>query len=919
MSGTRWQRLEALFETGLALPDAAAREAWLAGLDEAPDLVAELRGLLQADAATGSLAQQFGQALAQASHTPVAGGRLGPWRLVGELGSGGAGVVFLAERADGGFRQQAAIKVIRGLAGADAARQLRHERQILAELDHPGIARLLDGGETEQGQPFLVMEYVRGEPLGEAVRRQGLPLAKRLALLRDVAQAVHYAHQRLVIHRDIKPGNVLLREDGRPVLLDFGIAKLLDPDARHDATQPWFTPGYAAPEQRKGRGVSTATDVYALGLLLSELLCDQPPRFAPDGSVVLPSQRVDRSRRSALRGDLDLIVARACAPEPERRYPSAQALANDLDRHLRGRPVQAAPDTAAYRLRKLLRRHPFAVAASLLAALMLGLLGWRLADERDRALRAEAVALEESRAAAATTEFLTDLFQEAEPGFGRRALEPAALIDRGRERLDARPDLAPAYRARLLGTLGRIYGYLGKPEQASETLEAALADARRAALGPQVEASLLTELGNTYDDRLAFTEAEQAFSAALSLQRLHGTPLDVARAQSRVGLIQIRLDHLAEAEATLVSAIASLARLLGEDSIETAQAEVYLAEAMTVGGRAREAGPLMARAIAKLRRGLAPDDFGLLSALSFQATQLREAGDADAAEQVLLELIAQRQALLDADSGLLANAYSALGSAYYEQGRTREAAAMLIETLRIGEHTLAPDDPSIAIDLNNVAALQEEMGDYAAAEPLMRRALAIIAQRPEEHAVRLAQFRQNLGRLLLLSGQRAESLELLSLEVGDGEQSGWGVQRSRRRLHLAEWHRRWGDAREAERWLDEAEAHVDEMGGREAARYAQLLRTRALLRRSQGDSEAARALLVDARAVLASTRGETYVGIGEIELDLAELAASRRDFAAAGAHLSAARERLDPVLVEAAPQRGRLQRLQEALAALARR
>jgi eukaryotic-like serine/threonine-protein kinase len=915
MSGSRWQRLEALFEEALDLAP-AQRELWLAALPDDPDLITELRAMLLADAGTDRLEQHIGSAIAAAEQVPVAGSRLGAWRLIGELGSGGVGIVFLAERAEGGFRQQAAIKVIRGLADGDAARQLRHERQILAELDHPGIARLLEGGETAQGQPYLVMEYVRGKPITEAARSRALNLGQRLALVVEVAQAVHHAHQSLIIHRDIKPANVLLREDGRPVLLDFGIAKLLDPSTRRDATQPWFTPGYAAPEQLRGGKVSTATDVYALGLLLSELLCEQPPRYAKDGSLVPPSERVERSRRSLLRGDLDRIVARATALEPARRYPSAQALASDIDRFLQGRPVQAAPDTAGYRLRKLLRRHPWASAATLFAVALLLAMGWRLADERNRALQAEQVALAESRAALATTEFLTELFQRAEPGSGREPLSPTALIDRGREQLAAREDIAPAYRARLLGTLGRIYGYLGQPEHAAETLEAALRDARVAGLGWQVEAELLTELGNAYDDRLAWTEAEASFAAALSLQRRYGQPVGAARALTKVGLIQSRMGHLAEAERLLRQAIDQLGALTDPDSVETAQARVYLAEAMTMGGRAREAQEEMERGVAALRRHLAPDDASLLSALSFQSTQLREAGDAAGAERVLLEVISHRQALLESDSGLLAMAHSALGSAYYEQGRTREATVQFEAALRIGEQSMAPDDPSLAIDLNNVAALYEEMGDYAAALPLMRRALAAIGTRPEEQALRLAQFRQNLGRLLMLAGEREESAQWLQMEVGEGEEAGWGVQRSRRRLHLAEWERRWGDAGAAQGWLDEADAKVDEMGGPAVARYAQLLRTRALLLRSQGQVDAARQQLVQARDLLTRTRGGHYAGVGEIELDMGELAASLRDYAGARAHARAARAVLDPVVVERSPQRERLLRLEAGLASL---
>ena len=277
MSDTRWERLERLFDEGLAVA-AEDRGRWLAALTIEDDLRAELAAMLLADDRSAELTRRFDAAIVQAGEAPLPGLRIGPYRLIRELGSGGMGLVYLAERADEQFRQEVAIKLIRGYAGPGAAQQLRHERQILAEFSHPNIARLLDGGETEQGQPYLVMEYVPGEVITEASKRLQLTVARRVELLRDLARAAHYAHQRLIVHRDIKPANVLLRDDGRPVLLDFGIAKLVDADSlRSSATQPWFTPAYASPEQRRGQPLSTATDVYALGLLLFELLTDASP------------------------------------------------------------------------------------------------------------------------------------------------------------------------------------------------------------------------------------------------------------------------------------------------------------------------------------------------------------------------------------------------------------------------------------------------------------------------------------------------------------------------------------------------------------------------------------------------------------------------------------------------------------------
>ncbi|MBK7116654.1 MAG: serine/threonine protein kinase [Proteobacteria bacterium] len=306
------------------------------------------------------------------------GGQLGAYRLLRQIGSGGMGRVWLAERGDGEYRQRVAIKLLkRGMDSDEILARFRVERQILADLSHPNIARLLDGGITPDGLPYLVMEYVEGLPLDEYCR--ALPdLRARLSLFLGVCEAVHYAHQRLLIHRDIKPGNVLVTADGTPKLLDFGIAKLLDP-AAVDRTQAMtghamllLTPRYASPEQIRGEATATTTDVYALGCLLFELLTGRHPfheslgdqarllreiclREPPRPSLCATMQEIPARQ---LAGDLDNIVLMALRKEPARRYGSAEQLCADVERHLRSEPVAARPNTLAYRTGRLLKRNP---------------------------------------------------------------------------------------------------------------------------------------------------------------------------------------------------------------------------------------------------------------------------------------------------------------------------------------------------------------------------------------------------------------------------------------------------------------------------------------------------------------------------------------------------------------------------------
>ncbi len=911
MSDARWQTLERLFDEGLAIAP-AQRASWLRGLTIDDELRDELDAMLAADPGSTELPDRFGAALLEAIESPAPGMRLGPYRLLRELGSGGMGLVYLAERADEQFRHQVAIKLIRGHAGTDAARQLRHERQILAELVHPNIARLLDGGETVHGQPYLVMEYVPGEPIVEACIERKLPLVRRIELLRDLAHAVHYAHQRLIVHRDIKPANVLLRDDGRPLLLDFGIAKLVDPESRtSSATQPWFTPAYASPEQRRGEPLSTAADIYALGLLLSELLTDKAPEPDDEGALPAPSQIADPARRSVLRRDLDRIVLRATAVDATRRYSSAEALADDLQRYLAGEPVHAVPDSVGYRFNKLLRRHPYVAAAALIVVALLGWSAWQLADERDRALRAEAHAQREAQAAEAVTDYLVELFREADPERARGAsVTPSALIDRGTARLAAAQDVPAAQRARLLGAFGEIYSNLGQPEKASAAIEAALAAPDT--LAPGQRAELLQELALAAEGRQRFADTERYYREAVDLLRSLDKPRELSNALAGLGLAYSRNDRNAEAEAALREAVALQTEADGANAPATLKHQVYLSEALFNAGRSEEARQLMDASIAQLRAQLPPDDLDLISSLGFYAVLLRDMGESEAAEKVLLEILEHRKALLEHDSQKIAVVHNNLGRVYYDQGRTLKAIEQFRAVFDIGGRAGAEHDPSRALDMLNLGSMYEQVGDYEQAEPLMRQGAAIIEEY-ENAGFTLPLARQNFGRLLLLAGKAEEARLWLEKPIDPIADRDWAMERGRQRIHLAEWHRRFGDRAQAHRLLREAQANLDDIGGPESPRIAAIERIRGLLAAAEGDRKTARAELESARTRQAKAFNDRYVGVGDLTLDLAELAHADGDTERARRELQRAREILDPQLAKNAPQRARMEALQRAL------
>ncbi|MFG0320260.1 MAG: serine/threonine-protein kinase, partial [Planctomycetota bacterium JB042] len=528
MPPDRWDRLEAIFHDALERR-AEERDAFVeaaSGGDRG--LAEEVRRMLAADADAEGLVAPSPGALARKIATSAVlevGERLGAWRVVRPIASGGMGSVFLAERDDRRFEQRVAIKVIRReLVAEGTTERFRRERRLLARLRHPNVARLLDGGETDDGRPYLVMEHVDGEPIDAYCDGRRLAIERRIELFRDVCAAVDEAHRNLVVHRDLKPSNILVTADGTPKLLDFGIAKLLEepddlePDLTRTGNRP-MTPGYASPEQVRAEPTTTATDVYSLGVVLYELLTGQRPYgptvtggyeleraicettpTRPSDAVAAPSVgsperppdaagRLRSSRPEALRrrlaGDLDNIVLRAMQKDPTRRYPSAGALGDDLRRHLLDLPVAARPDSVAYRARKFVKRNRLAaamigVAATAVIGGTAGAVRWAVVAERERERAAEAAEGErlQSDRFRAVNAFLGDLLSAASPAGLGTDVPVGAVLDRAAARIDDELD-DPSVEMDVRLTIGRTYSAIGRHADAALHFEAALALARR--------------------------------------------------------------------------------------------------------------------------------------------------------------------------------------------------------------------------------------------------------------------------------------------------------------------------------------------------------------------------------------------------------------------------------------------------------
>jgi tetratricopeptide (TPR) repeat protein len=461
----RWLRVKAITADALERPE-AERSSFLAAACAGDEtLLAEVESLLGADARAGEFLEAPGlaetgaagavvRAAEEGAPLLIAGRRLGPYRILEELGHGGMGVVYLAERADAAFEKQVAIKVVRGgFAGESLMRRFREERRILATLDHPNIARLLDGGTTDDGLPYLVMEYVDGIALDVYSQAARLSVGQRLELFRQVCAAVQYAHQRLVIHRDLKARNILVTPDGTPKLLDFGIAKLLEPGPEpEEQTRTGLralTLEGASPEQVRGEPLTVTSDVYALGVLLYRLLTGQSPygparwtdaelmRAICEDTPERPSAVAPIEHRRELGGELDWITLKALRKEPDRRYPSVERLADDIQRHSSGRPVAAAPDSWSYRARKFAARNRTRVAAGALLALSLAAgvttTLWQARRAEEQRARAERRFSDVRKVATSMMGEMQDAI-EALPG---ATTARGLLLKRACERLDA--------------------------------------------------------------------------------------------------------------------------------------------------------------------------------------------------------------------------------------------------------------------------------------------------------------------------------------------------------------------------------------------------------------------------------------------------------------------------------------------------
>ncbi len=803
MSSVSWSRIESLYERAREVPpeeraaflrehcdDAALRDevaSLLAAREEAPGFFEDV-----AEGALGPLLEKVDEMGEGEAFDPpdLTGKQVGPYRLVEEIGMGGMGIVYRAERSDGKFERAVAVKLLRRrLHAEEAAQRFRAEGQVLASLKHPNIAGLLDGGVTEGGQPYLVMEHVGGVPLTTYAEDHDLGLDARLDLLTQVLEAVQAAHRQLVVHRDLKPSNMLVSEteSGPQVkLLDFGIAKLLDDSL--PVTQPQtrtgqhlMTPAYAAPEQVAGDEITTATDVYQLGVLAYELLAGVRP-FELSGKSLTEIERIlldtvprdpseadggDGVDPSQIRGDLDMIVMKALRKEPGRRYRSVEALAADLARYWAGEPVEARPATFRYRARKFVSRNRTVVGVSALVVL-LGLAyavtvtvqANRLAAQRDRA-RTQAAKAEQ------VSDFLVNLVGDTDPyatdGAGGEDLRVSTVMDRGAERIDEL-DGQPAVQAELRSVIGRIYDKLGEFENAEAMLTAALAQRWRLHAGPDsTVATTLYHLGLHHQLTGEYERADSLLREALSMRRTVYGPdhPKVAEILGRLGSISwYNLGNYAAADSLLHEALRIRQAAYDGARVELAAGLNDLANLYHRQGEYDEAAPYYRKAI-EMYRQLEGAHPSLATIMSNFAALLRDRGSYAEADTLQREALAIHRKHMGPKSLDVALRTASLGRIRMMRGRLAEADSLLVEGLNRLRTFYDPPHPYLARTVYHVGRVRLRQDRYAAAERRFRTAREQAEKAlPPGHPVR-ANPRLGLGRLYLKQGRPAAAEPLL--------------------------------------------------------------------------------------------------------------------------------------------------------------
>lgn len=817
VTSDQWARVERAFFQVVQAPHARRDEALRAACGDDAALRREVESLLAHEEPPPGFLEDpalgAGFALSHDAPDDLIGRLVGHYRIERRVASGGMGTVYQAVRADGQFDQRVAVKIVkRGMDSEEIVRRFNLERRTLAGLNHPHIARLLDGATMPDGRPYLVMEFVDGAPIDRYCDERRLSTEQRLRLFLTVCDAVRFAHQNLVVHRDLKPGNVLVDSHGTPKLVDFGIAKVLAGAGSGEITLPHerrLTPEYASPEQVAGRSLTTASDIYSLGVILYELLsghrpyrfetrtaaeiervvCHQAP-LAPSQAVTRVETRVLTGGRAAenitpesvsqvrndtpvrlrrrLRGDLDTIALRAMHKEPQRRYASVDQLAADIERHLSGQPVMAQTGRLAYRLDKFVRRHmlgaSLAAGVAAMLAVGVGLVFWqsRIAQsQRDAAYLAR-------DQAEATVDFFQRMLASADPANAGPDASVRSVLDAASADIENELRDQPLLQAAICSSVGRTYLALGLLNEARAHIESA--HAVRQSLLPAGHHDLAEsqfDLAELLYAQREFPRAEALLRESLEThRRLRGEEnVDTARVWNDLGAVLRAQGKLDEAEAALRSAIRIREKSAGAASLETAESLNNLAGVLRARGDLNGAAEYMDRSLAIRQRLLRDDHPLLIQSKANMAVLVASQGDLSRAEVMLREVVELDRRVYGEDHLNLATDLSGLGQVLMLQARYAEAEPFLSQAAHIRRLRLDEDDMRLLISQAYLGRCHMAQLRFDEAELLLAEALKRALPRiPPGDAPWLASM-DDLERLYQQTGRAQKAAEIRALRA----------------------------------------------------------------------------------------------------------------------------------------------------------
>jgi len=807
----QWERVKELFDAALERKPEERPEFLNEACGSDVSLRQELDSLLSAYAKSEGLSRPAIPATAPQEPQPLES--IGPYRLIRKIGEGGMGQVWLAEQSEP-IRRQVALKLIRSAAFDDTLlRRFQAERQSLALMDHPAIAKVFDAGTAASGQPYFVMEYVPGEAITKYCDRKRLSIAERLELFVKVCEGVQHAHQKAIIHRDLKPANILVVEvDGKPTprIIDFGLAKAIEPLVPGESIFTGMlgiagTPGYISPEQAAGGDIDTRTDVYALGVVLYELLTGSLPfdsenwRKQPLDEVLRqlreqdpprPSTRLTSERNLSaasaplrsteprqlaglLHGDLDSIAMKALEKDRSRRYGTPSELAADVERHLNHQPVLARPASVGYRARKYVRRHSVAVgvAASLVVLLAAFAVAQafqlrRITRERDRANR--------------ITDFMTNMFKVSDPGEARgNQVTAREILDKASAQIESGLAQDPDSQTQMMMVMGQVYANLGLNDRA-EVLYRKAADIRLERLGPENDLTLKSQasVGWTLYWRGQYHDSEVLLRKVLDLRmRRYGLKNDdTLVTMSNLGVVLSQEGHNAEAESLERQVLVERRRTLGDGNPATLEAMNHLAYVLLNEGKWAETESIDREQLGIFRKIEGSDGPQALKAANNLANVLYREKRFPEAEALERETLAAKQRVLGPNHPDTINSMNTLVAILNDEGKLEEAQSLAEQVLAVRTRLLGPDHPSTLMSLSNLAEILAERGDSRHAEQLFAQAHAIQVRVLGLDNPSTAETTESLALLKLREGDRDAALHLLREAVDHGL-PGWAIER----------------------------------------------------------------------------------------------------------------------------------------------